>query len=253
MKINDSPKARELLNRKIRFYLTNPSPCPYLPDRVERKVFTNLDVDEAEDLHELLSHNGFRRSQSIVYRPACPSCSLCRPTRVPVDDFTPSKRWRRVKNKNRGLVRTPSPPHASREQYELLKTYLDSRHAEGGMADMSLRDYVSMVEGSPVPSVIFEYRDGPEDDAPLIAAAIADVLRDGLSMVYSFFNPAFSDRSLGNYIILDHIDHARELGLPYVYLGYWVSGSQKMGYKANFRPLEVLDGDTWRAIQDVQE
>ncbi len=121
------------------------------------------------------------------------------------------------------------------------------------MADMSLRDYVSMVEGSPVPSVIFEYRDGPEDDAPLIAAAIADVLRDGLSMVYSFFNPAFSDRSLGNYIILDHIDHARELGLPYVYLGYWVSGSQKMGYKANFRPLEVLDGDTWRAIQDVQE
>lgn len=252
MKLSESPKAQEILHRRIRFYLTSPAPCPYLDGAVERKVFANLAVDDAEDLHDVLSHYGFRRSQNIIYRPSCPSCNACKPTRVPIADFTRSKRWRRVWNRNKTLTRRPIPPKATTEQYRLLKRYLDARHFEGGMADMSLQDYVAMIEGSPIPSVIFEYRDGPEEDAPLIAAAIADVLKDGLSMVYSFFDPDLSERSLGKYIILDHIEHARELGLSYVYLGYWVSGSRKMGYKADFRPLEVLDGETWRVLQDDQ-
>lgn len=253
MKINDSPSMNDILHRRVRFYLTNPSPCPYLDGAVERKVFTNLAVEDAEDLHYVLSNHGFRRSQSIIYRPACEHCRACMPTRVPVEKFSQTKRWRRVWKKSANLVRTAQPPRATREQYRLLKTYLDSRHFDGGMAEMSQSDYVSMIEGSPLPSVIFEYRAGEEDDAPLIAAAIADVLRDGLSMVYSFFDPAYNDRGLGNYIILDHIEHARELRLPYVYLGYWVKGSRKMGYKADFRPLEVLDADKWRDIQELDE
>lgn len=251
MKISDSPSVQGLLKRQIRFYLTNYSPCPYLPGQVERKVFTNLSVDDAEDLHDALTHSGFRRSQNIAYRPACEACRACRATRVPVATFSHSKRWKRVWNKNADFIRTARPPTATREQYRLLMRYLNSRHQDGGMSDMSLADYVAMVEGSPVPSVIFEYRDSDADDAPLRAVAIADVLRDGLSMVYSFFDPDFAQRSIGSFLILDHIEHARSLNLPYVYLGYWVNGSEKMNYKAEFRPLEVLDGDTWRDIQEL--
>ena len=216
---------------------------------MERKVFTNLAVPDADLLHDGLSHSGFRRSQSIAYRPACTACSACRATRVLVDEFKQTKRWKRVAKKNGAMLRTPKRPIATREQYRLLKTYLDGRHADGGMSDMGLRDYVAMVEGSPVPSVVFEYREGDELDSPLIAAAIVDILKDGLSMVYSFFNPELADRGIGNYIILDHIAYAQELGLPYVYLGYWVDGSPKMSYKASFQPMEVLDGDEWRLLK----
>ncbi len=253
MKISDSPSVQGILKRQIRFYLTNHSPCPYLPGQTERKVFTNLDVEDSEGLHDALTHSGFRRSQNIAYRPSCEGCRACKATRVPISDFKHSKRWKRVWKKNANLVRTARPPVATREQYRLLMDYLTSRHANGGMSDMALADYVAMVEGSPVPSVIFEYREGHDDDAPLKAVAIADVLRDGLSMVYSYFDPDLAGQSVGSFLILDHIEHARFLGLPYVYLGYWVKGSEKMNYKADFRPLEVLDGDTWRVIQDVEK
>lgn len=251
MKFNDSPFAQEVLHQKVRFYLTQTGPCPYLEGQVERKVFTSLEVEKANSLHDLLSYNGFRRSQTIAYRPACPKCKACRATRVPVDDFTMSKRWRRVWNRNSDLVRSDHPTITTDEQFALLSRYLETRHKDGGMSDMDAHDYASMVEDAPVSSIVIEYRHGNAPDAPLIAAAIADVLNDGLSMVYSFFDPDFADRSLGSYIILDHIAQARKLGLSFVYLGYWVSGSRKMDYKAQFRPLQVLDGDAWRDIQDL--
>lgn len=250
MKIIDSPAVRGIANRQLRFYMTNPAPCPYLDGQVERKVFTNLAVRESEILHDALSHSGFRRSQSIAYRPACTSCNACRATRIPVDQFKLSKRWRRVVNKNSALIRSPQRATATREQYRLLKRYLNSRHANGGMSSMDLRDYVAMIEGSPVPTVMFEYRESSDLDAPLVAAALVDVLKDGLSMVYSFFDPDVASRGIGNYLILDHISYAKELNLPFVYMGYWVDGSPKMGYKADFRPLEVLDGDEWRVLED---
>lgn len=250
MKIVDSPAVRGIANRQLRFYMTNAAPCPYLDGKSERKVFTNLAVDDAQTLHDGLSHSGFRRSQSIAYRPACAACNACKATRIPVADFKLTKRWRRVISKNKSLIRTPKRPIASREQYTLLKHYLDGRHADGGMAGMSLRDYVSMVEGSPVPTVVFEYRESDDPDGPLIAAALVDVLKDGLSMVYSFFAPEYASRGMGNYIILDHIAYAQELGLDYAYLGYWVQNSPKMGYKADFRPIEILDGDEWRILED---
>ncbi|AXE65125.1 arginyltransferase [Hyphomonas sp. NPDC076900] len=250
MKFSDPHLLLAGLERSLRFYVTNPSPCPYLPDRKERKAFTNLAIPEADAVHNVLSQSGFRRSQSIAYRPACARCNACKSVRVATRDFELSRNDRRVIARNETLVRRPVAAQATREQFRLLKTYVTTRHDNGGMSDMTYRDYVAMVGGSPVQSLIFEYREGPEPDAPLVAAAITDVLRDGLSMVYTFFDPSKASRSLGHYLILDHILHAHDLGLPHLYLGYWVKGSPKMDYKRRYKPLEVLDGDRWRPLRD---
>jgi arginine-tRNA-protein transferase len=258
MKYRDSQDALSLESiRQMQFYLTAPQPCPYLPDRVERKMFVNLTADDdPTSMNDALTRSGFRRSQGIAYRPSCSSCSLCLSVRIRVNDFAWTRRWRRVLRKNEGLTRAPHAPRATREQYRLLRAYLDARHADGGMADMELRDFVGMIEGSPVRTVVFEYREQPpvcEDAGPaaprLRAAALTDALRDGLSMVYSFYDPSCSGASLGAFMVLDHVRLARELGLPYVYLGYWVKGSDKMGYKSDFGPLEVFDGTGWRLLQ----
>lgn len=238
--------------RKTKFYLTAAQPCPYLPGQLERKVFANLAVDGAVGLNDQLTRSGFRRSQTIAYRPACQACQACRSVRIDVERFNWTRRWRRVMNANAGLERTPRQAAASREQFRLLKNYLDHRHAGGGMTEMELRDYVGMVDGSPVRTVVFEYREPAlhaEDEAPLVAAALTDVLRDGLSMVYSFFHPSLEARSPGSFMVLDHVRFAAELGLPYVYLGYWVKGSRKMGYKADFGPLEVYADNEWRPLE----
>lgn len=250
MKFTDSQILPPGLERSLRFYVTNPSPCPYLPGRKERKAFTNLAISGADAVHNTLSHAGFRRSQTIAYRPACPRCNACRSVRVATREFTLSRNDRRALNRNATLVRTPVETQPEREQYRLLKAYVKHRHDKGGMSDMTYRDYSTMVSDSPVRSLIFEYRDGPEEDAPLVAASITDILRDGFSMVYTFFDPEHEARGLGHYMILDHILHAQDLGLPYVYLGYWVKGSPKMDYKRRYSPLEVLDGDEWRPLRD---
>ena len=241
--------------RKMKFYLTSPQPCPYLPGKMERKVFANLAVDGAVNLNDSLTRSGFRRSQTIAYRPACKSCVACRSVRIDVAAFKMSKRWKRVLAKNAMLEREPIAARATREQFRLLKKYLGDRHPGGGMTEMEIRDYAGMVDASPVRTVVFEYRNrlepGQEDDGgALQAAALTDVLRDGLSMVYSFFRPELSERSVGSFMVLDHIRLAAELELPYVYLGYWVRGSGKMGYKADFQPLEVFDGEGWRPLSE---
>ncbi|MBK8838336.1 MAG: arginyltransferase [Hyphomonadaceae bacterium] len=242
--------------RKMKFYLTSPQPCPYLPGKMERKVFANLAVDGAVNLNDSLTRSGFRRSQTIAYRPACKACGACRSVRIDVSAFKMSKRWKRVLARNAMLEREPVNARATREQFRLLKKYLNDRHPGGGMTEMEIRDYAGMVDASPVRTVVFEYRNriepGPVDDGVLQAAALTDVLRDGLSMVYSFFRPELSGRSVGSFMVLDHIRLASELGLPYVYLGYWVRGSDKMGYKADFQPLEVFDGENWRPLLDEE-
>jgi arginyl-tRNA--protein-N-Asp/Glu arginylyltransferase len=241
--------------RRMKFYLTSPQPCPYLPGQMERKVFANLAVDGAVNLNDSLTRSGFRRSQTIAYRPACAACGACRSVRIDVEKFEFTRRWRRVLSRNENLVREPTHARATREQFRLLKRYLHERHPGGGMTEMELRDYAGMVDASPVRTVVFEYRNRPDGSDPdhegdLQAAALTDVLRDGLSMVYSFYRPELQKRSLGAYMVLDHIRFAAELGLPYVYLGYWVKGSDKMGYKADFSPLEVFENDAWRPLRD---
>ena len=238
------------------FYLTAPSPCPYLPGREERKVFTHLVGEKAPELNDLLTHGGFRRSQSIAYRPACETCRACVSVRVVVEDFQPTRSMRRVAERNGDLVAEMRVPVPTSEQYSVFRSYLDSRHRDGGMADMTVLDYAMMVEDSHVETRIVEFRRrGPDSritargNGPLLGVALTDVLSDGLSMVYSFFDPDAGPRSLGTFIILDHISRARRLGLPYVYLGYWVKGSKKMDYKGRFLPQERLSGDGWMRVE----
>jgi len=228
------------------FFLTPGGPCPYLPGRVERKVFARLAGNLAQPLSEALTHSGFRRSQAIAYRPACEGCNACISVRVIADQFQPSRNLRRISKRNSDLNRTEVAAEATREQFALLRTYLDSRHAGGGMSDMGLFDYVAMVEETPVDTHIVEYRDA---EGQLVAAALTDRLRDGLSMVYSFFHPGEKSRSLGTFMIQDHIARARAMGLPYVYLGYWVQGSEKMDYKVRFSPLEALMPNGWEPLR----
>lgn len=234
-------------------YLTAPGPCPYLPGRRERKVFTHLLGEDSVPLNDALSEAGFRRSQTIAYRPACEDCNACVSVRIRVADFEPSRNFRRVIAQNDDLIRTATNGKATREQFSLLRAYLDARHDEGGMADMTALDYVSMIEDTTVRTEVVEYRANPGEAAraPLTAVALTDVLTDGLSMVYTFYDVTQRTRSLGTYLILDHIREARARDLPYVYLGYWIGGCRKMSYKARFQPLEALSKDGWRPFEDI--
>ncbi|GGD11459.1 arginyltransferase [Pyruvatibacter mobilis] len=240
-----------------RFYLTAETPCPYLEGKMERKVFTHLLDADADAINSMLTTAGFRRSQTIAYKPACDGCSACVSVRIPVDAFELTTSYRRILRKNRDLVRIPREPMATEPQYELLHKYLNQRHANGGMSDMDDDDFAAMVEETTVSTLMFEYwtKPDPDDDAAeplgrdrLIATALTDVIDDGLSMVYSFFDPQEHARSLGTYMILDHVAKARELGLPYVYLGYWIEGCRKMSYKARYRPLEALTMEGWMRL-----
>jgi leucyl-tRNA---protein transferase len=237
--------------RVPQFFLTPGGPCPYLPGRTERKVFARLTGNLAQPLSEALTQSGFRRSQAIAYRPACDTCSACISVRIVVPEFESSRNLRRIARRNGDLARQEVPAEATREQFALLRTYLDSRHAGGGMSDMGLFDYVAMVEETPVDTQIVEYRRPGGDGVPggLLACALTDVLRDGLSMVYSFYHPGEDARSLGTYMILDHVRAAQARGLKYVYLGYWVRGSEKMDYKSRFRPLEALTREGWERLE----
>ncbi len=237
--------------RVPQFFLTPGGPCPYLPGRTERKVFARLSGTLAQPLNEALTHSGFRRSQTIAYRPACDACSACVSVRIVTKGFELSRNLRRITRRNADLVRTVVPAEATREQFALLRTYLDSRHAGGGMSDMGLFDYVAMVEETPVNTHIVEYRQ-PEryGRGRLVACALTDDLRDGLSMVYSFFHPGEEQRSLGTYMILDHVRAALDRNLEHVYLGYWVRGSKKMDYKSRFRPIEALTREGWEPLTE---
>ncbi|MDQ0327241.1 arginine-tRNA-protein transferase [Rhodopseudomonas julia] len=234
------------------FYLTAPGPCPYLPGRQERKVFTQLAGPHSAPLNDILSQGGFRRSQTIAYRPACDRCAACVSVRVCADLFSPTRSMRRITQRNRDLVSDWRDNIATTDQYALFYRYLEERHSGGGMLQMTVLDYSLMVEDSHVETKLVEYRrrtadsaTGRRGDGDLIACALTDVLADGLSMVYSFFDPEEKDRSLGTFIILDHIERAKRLGKPYVYLGYWVEGSRKMAYKSRFRPQERLTMRGW--------
>jgi arginine-tRNA-protein transferase len=229
------------------FYVTAPQPCPYLPGRMERKLFTALQGDSADKLNNSLSKQGFRRSQNVLYRPSCSDCSACLSARISVDAFRASRSQKRTIKRNAHLHRHATSAWATEDQYSLFRTYLDARHADGGMADMDVFDFAAMVEETPIRSRVIEYTD--TDTRRLQAVCLTDVLDDGLSMVYSFYSPDVPAQSLGTYMILDHIEIAREAGLPYVYLGYWVPGSAKMGYKSSFSGLELYRHGGWEPFR----
>jgi arginine-tRNA-protein transferase len=220
-------------------------------------VFTELKGPHADALNDALGRIGFRRSQTVAYRPSCLDCTACVSVRVVADQFRPSSAQRRNLKANADLIVTECRPWSTGEQYELLREYLSVRHPGGGMAAMDEADFADMVEHTPVTSYIIEYREQSYDGVTpgrLVGACLTDRQGDGLSMIYSFYDPHHADRTgLGNFIILDHIERARRMGLPYVYLGYWVEGSARMQYKVRYRPLERLGREGWVRIDDQEQ
>ena len=234
------------------FYVTAAQPCPYLPGKLERKLFTHLTRDKSAENIDNLLRSGFRRSQNIAYMPYCEGCHACVSVRVVIGDFEPGRSMRRTAELNRDLVAQRITAVPTSDQFRLFRKYIEARHPGGGMADMGVLDFAMMVEDSVITTFISEYRMKPEspldsdfESWPLLAVALCDQLSDGISMVYSFFDPDLEDRGLGTHMILDHIEFTRRLGLPYLYLGYWIEGSRKMDYKRRYQPQEHLGPSGW--------
>ncbi|MGH6983496.1 MAG: arginyltransferase [Stellaceae bacterium] len=227
------------------FFATGTLPCPYVEGQSERKLVVELFGHGAPDFYNNLSRAGFRRSHSLAYRPACAGCGRCVPVRIPVVEFLESRSLRRIRNANRDLYAGAGIAHADHDQFRLFQRYQRSRHAESDMAAMTYTDYRAMVEDTPLTTALVRLRDR---DGVLRGACLADLLDDGVSAVYSFYDPAGGKRGLGTMLILALVDEARRRRLPYVYLGYWIAESPKMAYKARFRPLEALGPDGWRRI-----
>jgi len=234
------------LKRPHFFFTTAPLPCPYVSGRMERKIVTELNGPDAESLHESLSRAGFRRSHSIAYTPACQGCESCIPVRIVTEEFHPSRTMRKVWKQNSGLVGKRMPARATAEQYRLFARYQEQRHTGGDMALMGFYDYRSMIEDSPIDTFLYEFRD---ERGQLICCVLTDGMSDGLSAVYSFFEPDGAERSLGTYIILWLIEEARNHNLPFVYLGYWIPESRKMSYKTRFSPLEAFGSNGWHLLE----
>jgi len=216
---------------------------------MERKIFTHLSADRPIALVDNLLKGGFRRSQNIAYMPYCDHCAACVPVRIVVNEFEPHHTLAKIARLNADLAAQRVSGRPTIEQFSLFRAYIEARHADGGMADMTLLDYSMMIQDSAVETYLTEYRlpraEGGSGKDPLVAAVLCDRLSDGISLVYSFYDPELPKRGLGNYIILEQVEFARARGLPYVYLGYWISGSRKMSYKTRFTPQEHLTPLGW--------
>lgn len=229
--------------RQLQFFVTPPQPCPYLAERESISLFAEPDVLDNR-LYSRLAQLGFRRSGNQVYRPACAHCMACVPVRIPVSDFRQHRRDRRCLADNADLSAQWVAAHYSPEHFQLYCSYLNARHPDGGMDRPTPDQYRQFLIGAWSDTGFLELR----LDGRLVAVGVTDRLEDGLSAVYTFYDPALSARGLGNCSVLHQIEQARQLRLPYLYLGYWVDASPKMAYKGRFRPLEILREGNWRAL-----
>ncbi len=230
------------------FFSTAPLSCPYLPNRTERRVVTELLGRDAVALHDRLSAAGFRRSHNIAYAPACPECQACRAVRILVEDFKLSRSQSRILKRNGDLLEKRVSIKATQEQFELFVAYQESRHSGGDMSKMDFRDYQALVEDTPVETNLIEFR---LPDQSLAAVCLLDRVDKGLSAVYSFYHSSQNRRSLGTYMILWLIEQARILELKHVYLGFWIDGCAKMSYKEKFQPLEIWTVEGWRSFSSI--
>lgn len=225
----------------VSFYRSSALPCPYILGQLERKLFTRLPGQDVDNLNGSLTVGGFRRSHEFVYRPICDHCSACKPVRIRAEAFAPSRNVRRLFKKNADLVMREAPCVPTSEQYRLFARYQARRHGDGDMASMGPEDYAAMIREGSEHSSLMEWRLGEA----LVAVILIDHVEGGISAVYSFFDPALPERSLGRHMVNALAQWARDSGLRHVYLGYWIAQSRKMAYKAEFQPLEVLEGGHW--------
>ena len=228
------------------FFATPPVACPYVPGRAERKLVVELVGNGSALFYDDLSRAGFRRSHRFAYRPACRGCASCVPVRIAVNDFSHTRSTRRIRNANLGITGRLLAPRATPEQFRLFAAYQRSRHSDSDMASMTYSDYRGMLEDTPVRSAVAEFRD---PCGSLVAASLIDLLDDGVSAVYSFYDPQQPRRSLGTWSILWLVEQCRRQGQLYVYLGYWIADSPKMAYKARFPALEQLTDGVWTAFE----
>ncbi len=237
----------DALNKQLKglaFYASRPTPCSYLPGRETVNLFTDPAAPMNTAIYSRLADFGFRRSGAHVYRPRCPACQACVPVRVPVATFHPNRSQRRCQQRNADLSIHARPAGYDDEAFALYRRYIASRHAGGGMDDPQAEQYLAFLTSPWAETLFVEYR----WQDTLLAVSVLDVLQQGLSAVYTFFDPAQSARSLGRLAVLWAIEECRRRGLGWLYLGYWIADCRKMQYKQEYRPLELLRGGHWQAF-----
>lgn len=228
----------------LTFYATMPHPCSYLEKQIAATLLADPQTVINTTLYSDLINYGFRRSGERVYRPRCEKCQACIPVRVPVADFQPNRIQRRIWRRNQDIEVQRVAPLRSSEHFELYQNYLAQRHAGGGMDSPDPDNYLEFLASPHIDTDFYEFR----LHGQLLAVAVADHLQQGLSAVYTFFDPRHTQRSLGVYAVLWQIEHARQLGLPWLYLGYWIKESPKMNYKEQYQPLEMYQRGRWTQV-----
>lgn len=231
---------------ELKLYATKGHPCSYLPDEEATTIFVDPAATMNGKLYSQLSDFGFRRSGPHVYRPRCASCSACVPIRIPVNSFVPNRRQKRCWKRNQDLHMSFCDSIDSDEHYQLYAEYITHRHADGDMFPPSRRQYSEFLTSEWGITRFIEYRKGQT----LLAVSVADELKEGLSAIYAFFEPGEDKRSLGVYNILAQIDWATKNDLSYVYLGYWIRNCQKMRYKVEYQPFQLLIDQRWMTVSD---
>jgi len=232
--------------RHLQLYLTTESPCSYFDERVSRNLVPDPQLRLNMPIYNQLIQHGFRRSGTHCYRPHCKDCRACIACRIPVEKFRSNRSQKRCSRANQHLKLTAVSADFSEEYFALYRRYLDSRHTDGSMTDPTEDDFKQFLYCRWSDTQFLEFRLAGR----LVAVAVTDIVSDGVSAVYSFFEPEMVKNSLGTYCVLKQIDYARELGLDYVYLGYWIEDHPKMHYKCNFKPLQLYQDEQWQLQSD---
>jgi len=230
--------------RTLVFYATPEHPCSYLDNRLATTMFVDPKARVDDDLYTRLSQLGFRRSGHHYYKPRCTGCNACIAVRIPVEKFQPSRSQRRNLKRNSDLTINVTPPEFSPVHFDIYQNYINERHHDGDMFPPTLDQYESFLMEARENTMFVEFIANNK----VIGVAVTDIVNDGLSAIYTFFEPAVSTRALGVYGILWQVEEAKRRNLPYLYLGYWIRGCNKMSYKINYRPLEILLRDNWMTI-----
>lgn len=230
--------------RDLKVYTTYPHSCSYLDDQEAVTLFVDPRQTVDKTLYSKLSAMGFRRSGSHIYRPHCSDCNACIPARIPVNSFDPSRRQRRTRKRNQDLVVECSDAIGDEAAYDLYCRYINDRHSDGDMFPPDREQYESFLSNEWNCTNYYRFF----EQGNLLAIAVVDELQDGLSAIYTFFEPNAGNRSLGAFAILWQVEQARQMGLDYVYLGYWIRGCQKMAYKSEYRPLELYLNNRWTLL-----